>query len=239
MTAFRQSIFRWLPHLAALFVILMCGRLAVWQFDRADEKRRLLEAWASAPPTSLAEAGEPGEARYLAIRTRGEFDADHHILRDNQIRNGQTGVHVFTPFQPTSGSVTWLVNRGWFPMPTRQGPLPEVDTPGGIVELQGRVVDPPRVGLQLGEARDLDPGQWPQLVTYVDLERIDAALEAELARRVILLDPEHPAHLTGDDWQPVNFGPKRHLAYAWQWITMALVVFLIWVALTWRSLRRS
>jgi hypothetical protein len=32
--------------------------------------------------------------------------------------------------------------------------------------------------------------------------------------RVILLDPDHPAHLSGDEWQPVTFGPERHRAYA-------------------------
>jgi surfeit locus 1 family protein len=239
MSSSRHLIIRLLPHAAALLVILMCARLAVWQFDRAEEKRTLLAAWQEAPAVSLDAADDRGDARYARIQARGRFDDTRQILLDNQIRNGQTGVHVFTPFRVQGQSTIWLVNRGWYPLPSRQGPLPEITASPNDIEITGRLVDPPRVGLQLGEARALDRGDWPQLVTYLDLDRVDEVIEQPLAARVILLDPAHASHLTGDDWQPVNFGPDRHLAYAWQWITMAVVVFLIWVFLTWRSLRRS
>lgn len=231
-----SPLLRWLPHVAAVLVILMCARLAVWQFDRAEEKRGLLDAWERADAVVLEEsAGQ--EAVYARVRASGRFDPDRHILLDNQIRAGQAGVHVFTPFQPEGEERTWLVNRGWHPLTTRQAALPEIETPSGSLEIAGRIVDPPRVGRQLGEARNLDADDWPNLVTYLDLERVEKALGSELADRVILLEPNHSAHLTGDEWRPVNFGPDRHRAYAWQWITMAVVVFLIWVALTWRSLR--
>lgn len=227
---------RWLPHVAAVLVILMCARLAVWQFDRAEEKRGLLDAWELADAVTLEEAA--GQAAvYARVRASGRFDPDRHILLDNQIRAGQAGVHVFTPFQPDGTERAWLVNRGWHPLKNRQAALPEIETPSESLVITGRIINPPRVGRQLGDARQLDSDNWPNLATYLDLERVETALGDELADRVILLEPDHPAHLTGDEWRPVNFGPDRHRAYAWQWITMAVVVFLIWVALTWRSFR--
>ena len=132
-----------------------------------------------------------------------------------------------------------LVNRGWHPLASRQAPLPEIDTPNEPLEITGRLANPPRVGLQLGEAGPLDADKWPNLVTYLDLDRVEKALGDEVAGRIILLDPENAVHLSGDEWRPVNFGPDRHRAYAWQWITMAAVVFLIWVVLTWRSLQKT
>lgn len=233
-----SPILRWLPHLAAVLVILLCARLAVWQFDRAEEKRSLLEAWDQAGAVMLDEAvGQ--QAVYTRVHSTGRFDPARHVLLDNQIRGGRPGVHVFTPFQPESMAQTWLVNRGWHPLNSRQAPLPDIDTPSKALEITGRIVNPPRVGRQLGDTRPLDAGNWPNLVTYLDLERVEKALGSELAGRVILLEPGHPAHLTADEWQPVNFGPDRHRAYAWQWMTMAAVVFLIWVALTRRQFQKS
>jgi len=233
-----KALTRWLPHLAAVLVIVLCARLAAWQLDRADEKRQLVSAWEQAPRVPLSEAGTSPPA-YLRVSGEGRFDSARHILLDNQIRAGQAGVHVFTPFRTDSDGPLWLVNRGWQPLPSRQGPLPAIETPGELMTLSGRLVEAPRVGRQLGQARELETDHWPQLVTYLDTGRVAAALEESTADRVVLLDPDHPAHLTGDAWQPLNFGPDRHLAYAWQWITMAVAVFLIWSVLTWRSIRKA
>lgn len=226
---------RWLPHFAAILVIFMCARLAVWQFDRAEEKQEMLQSWQRAETVTL-DKPPPEEHIYARVQARGFFDPSRNVLLDNQMRNGQPGVHVFTPFQPEGMTRSWLVNRGWYPLPSRQGPLPEVDTPDGGLAIRGRLANPPRVGLELGTARPLEADHWPNLVTYLDIDRVESALGTELADRVILLEPAHAAHLTGDEWRPVNFGPDRHRAYAWQWITMAVAVFIIWLALTWRSL---
>lgn len=240
MSLSSASVLRYAPHLAALLVIIMCGRLAAWQFDRADEKRTLMSAWESAPAVELGSSGETGPVpAYARVQAAGRFDTRRHVLLDNQIRRGRAGVHVFTPFRADGRDRLWLVNRGWHVLSDRSAPLPEIATPGHRIEISGRLTDPPRVGRQLGRARNLDAGEWPNLVTYLDLERVGEAFETALAEKVILLDPDHAAHLTGDEWQPVSFGPDRHRAYAWQWITMAVVVFLIWIALTWRSLRKS
>lgn len=238
MSRASSSIIRWLPHLTAILVILMCARLAVWQFDRAEQKSELLQSWEQADPIALGKP-VPAQSNYARVQASGVFEPARNVLLDNQIRAGRPGVHVFTPFRPEGMDRSWLVNRGWHPLKSRQEPLPEVDSPTGTVTIRGRLANPPRVGLELGKPHPLDSGDWPNLVTYLDLGLVEDALGLELSDRVILLDPAHPAHLTGEAWRPVNFGPDRHRAYAWQWITMAVAVFLIWTALTWRSLRKN
>ncbi len=230
-------IIRWMPHIAALLVIGLCLWLADWQFDRADEKHRLLQAWEDAAPASLGQpAGEL--TAHQSIETFGRFDSERHILLDNQIRGGQAGVHVFTPFKPVGIDQLWLINRGWHALPSRQAAVPPIETDAEPQAISGRIADPPRVGVQLGEAGPLNPELWPNLVTYLELEQVETALGSKLSEHIILLDPQHPQHLTGDAWQPVVFGPDRHRAYAWQWLTMALAVFLIWITLSWRSRRK-
>lgn len=237
MSRLASFLLYWLPHLAAVLVITLCLWLMTWQFDRADEKRLLLQAWEDGTPTLLEQADrEP--ALYQNIQTFGRFDSTRHVLLDNQIRSSQAGVHVFTPFQPEGMDQQWLVNRGWHPLPSRQAALPVIETDSTPQAVSGRIANSPRVGVQLGEAGPLDPESWPNLVTYLETDRVETALGSELSDRVILLDPQHPMHLSGDAWQPVVFGPDRHRAYAWQWLTMALAVALIWITLTWRSRRK-
>ena len=75
-------------------------------------------------------------------------------------------------------------------------------------------------------------------MTYFDYGVLADQFGKELQPAVIQLDPEHPAHLTGDPWQVVTFGPDRHLGYALTWTSIAIVVATIWLVLTIRQVRR-
>ena len=231
------QIANWLPHLAALLALLVCARLALWQIDRAEEKELRLKQWQTAPTLTLNPESPP--PRFATVSTTGVFDSRRHVLLDNQIRNGHPGVHVFTPFQPADSETIYMVNRGWQPWDRNSDRAPQFSTPQGSIVITARVSDAPRVGLKLGEAAPLDPTSWPNLMTYYDDQRIQEALNAKLAGDVLLLDPSHPAHLSGDEWPQVNIGPERHLGYAFQWASIGLAIFLIWLTLTYRKFRRA
>lgn len=229
---------RVLPHLAALAVLALCLKLALWQMERAEQKDELLDEWERAPAATLDRDDSIEPALYARVTASGHFDSEQHVLLDNQTRNMHPGVHVFTPFRPTGSDRVWMINRGWQPMPERSI-LPEFETVSDEVTIHGRVSERPRVGLQIGAAEPLDADNWPNLMTYFDIDKIRQVLGDQVQDRVILLDPEHPAHLTGDEWQPVTFGPERHRAYAFQWMTIGAVVFIIWLTLTIRSFRQQ
>lgn len=234
----RLHVRKWLPHLAAILVMLGCAHLALWQLDRAGEKQALLEHWETAPAMPLSRLDEVGPEPYTSVAGPGTFDPHRHVLLDNQVRAKHAGVHVFTPFYPDSANRVILVNRGWQPFERRSGQWPEFDTPRETVELSGRLSPPPRVGVQIGRADPLEPDQWPNLMTYFDLEHLEAVFGDELLEAVVLLDNEHPAHLSGDPWRPVNMSPERHRGYAFQWASIGLVVFGIWIILTIKSMRK-
>ncbi|MFP4207627.1 MAG: SURF1 family protein [Wenzhouxiangella sp.] len=227
----------WLPHLAALACVLLCARLALWQVDRAELKEQRLAQWQDMPAIALDPERAP--IRFSTITARGQFDQQRHVLLDNQIRNGQAGVHVFTPFRPESSNTIYMVNRGWLPWDRHNNTGPNFTTPSRAVEITARVSDAPRVGLKLGEAAALDPETWPNLMTYYDVERIRDVLGPTVADDILLLAPEHSAHLTGDAWQAVNMGPERHMGYAFQWLSIGLAVAILWLVLSLRKLRSS
>ena len=228
-----------LPHLAAVVVLIGCARLSLWQLDRAEEKAELIRQWDSAATLELS-ALQAGEMpTYSEVAGRGHFDPERHIFLDHQVRTNHPGVHVFTPFMPEGSEQIILVNRGWQPWIRRSGHWPAFETPIEAVTIRGRISDAPRVGVQIGRAQPLDPEQWPNLMTYFDIERIRDVMGPEASSQVLLLDPEHSAHLTGDEWRLINMGPDKHRGYAFQWASIGLAVFLIWLILSLRSFRRS
>lgn len=234
-----RRIYQIVPHVAAIAVILLCVRLAVWQLERAESRQQLLDAWQDAPAVDLETASDAPEPGYARVIARGRLDAARHILLDNQVRNSRSGVHVFTPFRPEGSDEIWLVNRGWQPMTRQTQQIPGFTTPARPVTIRGRLSEPPDVGIRIGRADPLDSRDWPNLMTYFDLDRIREVFDDPVRSSVILLDPDHPAHLSGDAWQPLTFGPERHRAYAFQWSAIGSVVFIIWIVLTVRSFRRK
>lgn len=239
MTTLRQTSpwRRVIPHLAALVAIVLCLRLALWQVDRADEKAALMTLWETSEPVSLLELNAE-IANFSPATGAGVFDPHRTILLDNQVRNNHPGVHVFSSFIPVDGERIILVNRGWQPWLRRSGEWPVFDTPTAPVEISGRLSEPPRVGLQLGEEPPIDTASWPSLMTYFDMDRLREAFGDQLHDQVLLLDPEHPAHLSGDAWAPINMGPEKHMGYAFQWVSIGSAILIIWLVLTLRNLRR-
>jgi len=224
------------PHLAAVLVIASCIGLMQWQFDRAEYKQQLVERWTQREPLPLETLGPPYDPPQ-PVTTTGYFGGDRQILLDNKVRDSRTGVFVLTPWRTAEGRL-FLVNRGWASWPARSGPLPNPAAPTTSLDIKGVLNDPPGVGARLGGTTAIDDHEeWPKLVTYFDLDRIRTALGQELQPLIIQLDPDHPAHLTGDRWNIVTFGPERHLGYAWTWASIALVVMLLWLTLTVRLMR--
>lgn len=241
-----MSIRNLIPHLAALAVISGCAWLAQWQVDRAEEKREILERWNDRAPRRL-ETLESPYSLPQPVAGVGILDSRRQILIDNRIRDQRTGVHVLTPLRTSDGRL-FLVNRGWAAWPARTLQLPDPGlvesatgsgpTEVGEIEIQGVLNTPPGTGIRLGDAEIRSDADWPLLVTYFDHGVLAELFGNDLQPAVIQLDPEHPAHLTGDPWKVVTFGPDRHIGYAMTWTSIALVVAAIWLVLTIRQNRR-
>jgi surfeit locus 1 family protein len=221
------------PSRPATLVLFLLGcifaSLGTWQQRRAVEKLAIEQQHQNAPTLSL-ETAIARNSRFSTIEARGQYDANRHILLDNQIWQGQAGIYVFTPFFTTEGTAI-LVNRGWLPLSPDRRTLPRIPTPNDEVVLKGMLNTPPVPGRMLGSADRLGQVQWPQLVTYLNLPDISATLGTSLENWVVQLSKTEPDGFDGRDWQAVYLSSSRHQGYAFQWFALLTACVVMWVFL--------
>ncbi len=215
-----------------VLVIIFTG-LGAWQVKRGSIKQGLEEKHARAAEMPLEKALAE-QNRFSRVIATGYYENDRHFLLDNQIWQGRAGVYVFTPFYTTTGNVI-LVNRGWLPLAPDRKSLPGVPTPQNEITLQGILNTLPVPGRLLGSADQLNPDQWPQLVTYMKLDDLSDSLRQPLENWVIQLSANDPTGFEGRDWKPVFLSSRRHNAYAFQWFALSTACIIIWLVLGFKN----
>jgi cytochrome oxidase assembly protein ShyY1 len=222
------------PATLSLFLLaLVFTVMGTWQQKRAMEKTALEQQHQVAQPMPLATALVQ-ESRFSPVDVNGRYDERRHILLDNQIWQGRVGVYVFTPFY-TSDGMTILVNRGWLPLTLDRKTLPDIPTPQQEFTLRGRLNTLPVPGRLLGSPDKLKSGQWPQLVTYLNLSDISASLGTPLENWVIQLSKSETGGFEGREWKPVFLSSSRHRGYAFQWFALVAACFAMWIFLGFRK----
>ncbi|WP_432509925.1 SURF1 family protein [Kineococcus sp. SYSU DK001] len=212
----------------ALVVVLACGGLGVWQWQRGNvvvsEPPALKPV---APVSSVVDAGAAGAAAVLSaeevghrVEVSGTFDPAVSLLAPGRPLDGAVGSWVVGVVVLADGSGVPVV-RGWVP----QGqPAPALPT--GPVELTG-VVQPPEAS-DVAPSTDALPAGQTWVVSAADLvNRVDYPVAnayvtqtspAEGLRAVPPADPGRTSRRL--DW--------RNLAYAGQWWVFALFAVVVW-----------
>lgn len=204
-------------------------RLGFWQMQRATEKQTLSEQQESrAGGQRLKWEQWSRVERFSPVELSGEFDPQIMWLLDNQIHGGHFGYGVYSPFCGEGRCV--LVDRGWMPGSLDRSILPDVETPAGMVRIQG-VVDQWPEGALVDEN---EPGTaWPRRIQRLFVPEVQAINDRIEARWVVRLDASRPGSLTRI-WNPVVMGPAKHRGYAVQWFAMAAAWSVLWGAAVWR-----
>ena len=215
--------------LVLLALALLFARLGWWQLERKTEKQLLFEQFGNGPVLSIEQALEH-DKKFARVEAYGRYDPSRHVLLDNKILNGRTGVHVLTPFTLDNGTRI-LVNRGWLPLPLDRRSLPQVETDDAMRTISGILNKPSTGGPRIGEPDILVVDRWPQLVTYLDLDSVSVALNTPLEPWLLQLEPEDESGFAGRQWQAAVMGPEVHGAYALQWFSLAAAAFIIWLTL--------
>jgi len=114
------------------------------------------------------------------------------------------------------------VNRGWIAGNPERARLPEVRTPQGTIEITGLAVTPSRRFVELS-SRAVEGKVWQNLT----LERYRDAFP--LALQPVVIQQESPL----DDglvreWDAPDLGVEKHYGYAFQWIALALTIFVFY-----------
>ena len=233
MNAFRRpSLLAWILLLAGLVLFVSLGR---WQHGRAEFKREQIERWTEAQQMQ-AVALAMDSRHYQRVTASGRFLSQRYLL-DNQIREGRAGVEDFVVFEGDQGR--FLIALGWLAYADGTRVPPELPAlPDGSVRLRGFWVPPPAHGIRMGRGWPQVPG-YPKLMPYFALHEIAADAGLDLADGVLRLesDPDQP-HVR--DWRPVeSMPPERHLAYAWQWWSLAAAIVVVFLVVHFKRSRRS
>jgi cytochrome oxidase assembly protein ShyY1 len=221
------------PRMIGLLVLLLaiaavCGRLGMWQLDRArqDAAQRpdLPVAVAGLVEVLEPQATFPGELAGRVVTVRGTFAADEVVV--TRQLDGVPGVLVVTPLVVGETGAVLAVVRGWAPDAARAA---EVPAPPGVVEVRGRL-EPGEAARGADGQTAISPAQlvnrWggPIYSGYLVLEEVSPAQEPGLE----LVPAPEPA--TGFDLQ--------NLAYAVQWWLFGGFAVLLWLRMVRDEARR-
>lgn len=232
----------WLITLAAVLGIVLTLALGRWQLGRAAQKEALQAAMAQRAALPALDGNQffshlPEDAQraeqaiepllYRSVVLTGRWFPAHTVYLDNRQMQGRPGFFVCTPLQLEPGSAVVLVQRGWVPRNFEaRTQLPPVQTPPGLVRVQGRLAPPPSRLLDFGRGAGA-PGSSP-IRQNLELGAFRAETALPLADWTVLQTGPASEGLLRD-WPPVALGIEKHYGYAFQWFGLSGLIALLYV----------
>nr|WP_295781968.1 SURF1 family protein [Rhodoferax sp.] len=206
---------------ATLVAVGTTTSLGFWQLSRAaqkQERQASVEAQSAKSPLSadgLLAASNPMTLLHQRARLRGSWLPQHLVFLDNRPMDGRVGFFVVMPFVLEGGRGALAVQRGWVPRGfDDRSRVPQISTPEGVVEIEGRMALPPSDLYSLGEPTAGLIRQnlaLPQFRQEIGLALLPLTLQQTGADTEGLLR----------DWPVVNLGVEKNYGYAAQWFGMA------------------
>ncbi|MBD3669899.1 MAG: SURF1 family protein [Gammaproteobacteria bacterium] len=233
---FRPGIW---PTVAVLILFPLFIRLGVWQLDRAEEKREIIETHESRmqkPRLMIDENIRVDDGmNYRRVIINGNYDSEHQILLDNQIHNGVAGYNVLTPLQIGTSERWVLVNRGWVPLGMSRKELPDIELKQAPVSATGLFKRPMQDQFVIKGGNVWDK-QWPQVIQWLKLDEIETELGREFLPYIVLLSPDAPGGYIRE-WALIASSPEKSESYAVQWFTFAAILLGLYFFLNYKKVQ--
>ncbi len=233
---------RWVT-LGVIVLMLVLGRLGVWQLNRLSERRLqnvdLAAALASAPldlnATDVLLGGlSDDQVAELANRDAtltGRYDVERQLVLKLQTFNGEPGVRLITPLILDGSESAVLVDRGWISDVDMTAGNFYTDDLGDTVTVTGYLA-PAEIISRQGAGSSVPSGALNEIFR-VDIVGIQQIMPYPLASMYVR---EAPA---GDETTPpirlakeIDLSEGPHLGYAMQWFIFSVglgVAYVIFV----------
>ena len=230
----RTRAFVWVT-LAMVIGVVLTMRLGFWQLSRAaqkEERQAAIVTQMVAPVLSApALLAEPANFALMHQRVslEGQWLAQHTVYLDNRPMNGRAGFWVITPLQ-LNASTRVLVQRGWVPRhQLDRTQLPDIQTPTGVVQVQGRIAPAPSPLLSLTAAPTfaITDTKENHIRQNLDLNVYAAEVGGALVATVLQTDASSEGLLR--DWPVITAGVEKNLAYAFQWFALAALQLMLYI----------
>jgi surfeit locus 1 family protein len=221
-----QRIFVLLVALAAFGITTSLG---FWQLSRAGQKEALarqMEERRQLPALVLNGGEVVNQSELWADRPaslRGQWLTHRTIYLDNRQMNGHPGFYVMTPLRLEGASSSVMVQRGWVPRSFQdRTALPQIDTPTGLVVIQGRIATHSAKLLELGK------GPVSQIRQNLDLNTYAQEIGERLLPFIVLQTGPDSDGLKRQ-WPAVDAGVDKHYGYAFQWFGLSALWVILYV----------
>jgi surfeit locus 1 family protein len=230
----RTRAFAWVT-LAMLIGVAVTVRLGFWQLSRAAEKEArhaAIVALMAAPVLDTAALLKtPSHFAQLHQRVDlvGQWLPEHTVYLDNRPMNGRAGFWVLTPLQ-LDAATRVLVQRGWVPRHQQDRTLlPAIQSPSGMVRVQGRIAPPPSHLMDLGTAAEAAGASFDtsKIRQNLDVQAYASQTGGALAATVLQTDAASDGLLR--DWPEITTGVEKNLAYAFQWFALAALQLMLYI----------
>lgn len=215
------------PVILGLVGVVVLAGLGVWQLQRAEWKRGLLDgirAGIEAEPVFLPAAIDPS-MKYLPVYVRGTTTGQEILILSGT--QTQAGYQVVSGFVTEDGRRI-MVDRGFIPQQARQTPRPPA-----ALEVEGNLHWPDEKSTATPEP-NLEENIW-------FAREVDRMAEVLGTEPVLVVARAVAGDTQGITPIPVGIEgiPNNHLNYAMQWFLLAAT----WAGMTgfliWRINRRS
>lgn len=220
----------WLITALSVMGVGVTVALGLWQLGRAAEKhaqeavivqKSRLPALGAQALTAMAQPLQ--QVLYRKIQLRGRWIADKTVFLDNRPMNAKAGFYVVTPFQPEASEKVLLVQRGWVQRNfVDRASVPTIETPSGMVEIEGRISPPPSKLYALGGP---ETGSIRQ---NLDMAQFSAETGL-LLLPVSVQQAGGPGEGLERDWPQVGLGAEKNNGYAFQWFGLASLIAILYV----------
>ncbi len=226
------------PTLISLPILVLSLGLGIWQMERREWKRDLLDRIAThraAAPLTLDELvrGDALRQEYGRVKLAGTFLHDHEFYLAARSLKNDVGLQVVTPLQTDDGRIV-LFDRGWIPSNKKDPARRVKGQSAGRVELTGVVR---RTQIQRQFAPDNEPGRNIWFHVDVPLMRKMAGASPDPVLDTFFVESDATPNPGG-----VPIGgqtnldiPNDHLQYAITWFLIALALIGVYLAYHWEN----
>jgi surfeit locus 1 family protein len=213
----------WLVTLTAVVGVVTTASLGRWQLSRAAQKEALQAAMDMRAAQSVLGAADVRQVAdvdalvHQRAALRGQWVAERTVYLDNRQMNAKVGFFVLTPLVLEGGGAI-VVQRGWVPRNFEQrDQVPAVQTPGGVVDIEGRIAPLP--------SKLYEPGSPSGSAIRQNLDLAQYKAETGLALLPItLVQTGSATEGLLREWPAVNLGVEKHYGYAFQWFGLAALI---------------
>jgi len=227
--------------LATILIMALCIRLGFWQYNKAQdtiEKQQKIDDGMTFAPVELPSIiDDEASWQYKRVSFKGSYLPEYQIILDNRVHGNKAGYEVITPVKVNNKEHYVLVNRGWIAgNPDRS--LPMIETPEDEQLFIGDLTFPLAKVFTLESTAEKESA-WQSLWQHIDMQRYQTLVPFHVSPYIVRLAPGEIAGGFVRDWPIPKNRITVHLGYAYQWFGFALTLFIIYIVLNIKSVKKE